>query len=66
MKRTEPIEVRNLRFPIEPGRHRFWYGGRKSVSTFFDNLSVFFPKGERFFMASVIAQRPHVKDPALI
>ncbi len=66
MTRAEKIEVRNLHFGTEGPRPRFWYGGRKSVSTFFDNLSVFFPKGERFFVASVIAQRQHVTDPALL
>src|SRR5688572_29888601 len=66
MKTAEQIEVRNLRFPVEGRPLRFWHGGRKSVSAFFDNLSVFFPKGERFFVASVNAHRKHVTDPALL
>lgn len=66
MRHNEPIEIRNLQFAVDGHRPRFWHGGRKSVSTFFDNLSVFFPKGERFFMASVNAQRKHVTDPQLL
>lgn len=66
MNRTEPFKVRNLTFPVEARAARFWHGGRKSVSTLFDNFSIFFPKGERFFVASVIAHRSHVTDPALL
>lgn len=63
---TQPFKVRNLQFPVDASRPRFWYGGQKSVSAFYDNLSVFFPKGERFFVASVMAHRHHLKDPALL
>ena len=35
--------LRNLRFAIGDDVPRYWHGGRKSVTTFFDNLSVFFP-----------------------
>ena len=56
------IEVRNLRFAIDPERvPRHWHGGRKSVTTFFDALSTFFPAGERFFIASVRAYK-HAAD----
>ncbi|MGQ0507606.1 MAG: metal-dependent hydrolase [Myxococcaceae bacterium] len=44
---------------------RHWHGGRKSVTLFYDNLSVFFPLGERFFVASVRAHRPLIRTPAL-
>jgi len=60
-----PFEVRNLTFPIEPARARFWVGGRKAVTAFWDMLSIFFPEGERFFIESVNAHRHHVTDPAL-
>jgi len=39
---------------------RHWHGGRCSVSRFFDNLSVFFPEGERFFMRSLRMHRLEV------
>jgi predicted metal-dependent hydrolase len=59
------LELRNLRFPVESGVPRHWHGGRRSVTTFFDNLSIFFPAGERFFIASVNAHRAHVQDARL-
>ncbi|MBL8954740.1 MAG: metal-dependent hydrolase [Myxococcaceae bacterium] len=60
-----PFEVRNLTFPLSPARARFWVGGRKAVTAFWDMLSIFFPEGERFFIESVNAHRQHVTDPAL-
>lgn len=59
------IEVRNLSFQVDPLRARFWHGGRRAVTAFWDNLSLFFPEGERFFMESVNAHRSFVTDPAL-
>jgi uncharacterized protein len=59
------IEVRNLSFPVDEKRARFWHGGRRAVTAYWDNLSIFFPEGERFFVESVNAHRHHVKDPAL-
>jgi predicted metal-dependent hydrolase len=57
--------VRNLSFEaIAAAPHR-WHGGRAAVTTFFDNLSIFFPVGERFFMKSVRAHESAVTDPAL-
>lgn len=58
-------EVRNLRFGLSNAIPRHWHGGRRSVTTFFDNLSVFFPEGERFFIASVHAHEDVVEDPRL-
>jgi predicted metal-dependent hydrolase len=39
------IEVRPLRFAIDASVPRYWHGGRRSVTMFFDNLSVFFGAG---------------------
>lgn len=62
---NEPtLHVRDLRFAMQDVP-RHWLGGRRSVTTFFDNLSVFFPVGERFFVASVRAHDAYVKDEAL-
>jgi len=58
-------EVRNLRFETGPSVPRYWHGGRRSVTTFFDNLSVFFPLGERFFVASVRAHEGRVEGESL-
>jgi uncharacterized protein len=50
---ASPIEVRPLHFAVDAGVPRHWHGGRKSVTSFFDSLSVFFPPGERFFIQTV-------------
>ncbi|WP_158501580.1 metal-dependent hydrolase [Vitiosangium sp. GDMCC 1.1324] len=63
IKRETP-EVRDLRFNLSDVP-RFWHGERRAVTLFFDNLSIFFPAGERFFMASVKAFRNQVTDPQL-
>ena len=58
--------VRNLRFDLENDSvPRHWHGGRRSVTSFFDSLSVFFPAGERFFVQSVRAYQNDIKDDAL-
>jgi predicted metal-dependent hydrolase len=57
--------VRNLRFEIEETVPQYWHGGRKSLSIFLDNLSVFFPAGERFFVKSVRAHQAIVKGDKL-
>jgi predicted metal-dependent hydrolase len=59
------IEVRPRRFEIDASIPRYWHGNRRSVTTFFDNLSVFFPAGERFFIQSVRAYEEQVKGERL-
>jgi predicted metal-dependent hydrolase len=44
---------------------KHWNGGRKAITSFFNALSVFFPPGERFFIASVRAHDEFVKDDEL-
>jgi hypothetical protein len=64
-----PIEIRNLRFATDKAPEpvpRYWHGGRRSVTTFFDNLSTLFPVGERFFVRSVRVHESLIKDPALL
>jgi predicted metal-dependent hydrolase len=58
--------IRNLRFETNASVPRHWLGGRRSVTSFFDNLSVFFPLGERFFVTSVRAHERFVKAPELL
>lgn len=62
--RADIPEVRDLRFQLDDVP-KHWHGGRRSVTLFFDNLSVFFPPGERFFVASVKAFRSAATDPTL-
>jgi predicted metal-dependent hydrolase len=59
------LEVRNLRFGMDRVP-RHWHGGRKSVTAFFNNLSLFFPTGERFFIDSVKAHKHLVDDKRLL
>lgn len=65
MKTHPKIEVRNLRFDIGDNIPRYWHGGRRSVTHFFNAMSIVFPVGERFFIRSVKANLPFVKDAQL-
>lgn len=60
------IEVRNLRFPLGASIPKAWLAGKQSVTTFFDNLSVLFPQGERFFLNSVRVHEAQISDPTLL
>jgi predicted metal-dependent hydrolase len=64
MSKDSP-QVRNVRFGTGPEVPRHWHGGRRAVTLFFDNLSLFFPPGERFFIASVKAHATHAAGTAL-
>lgn len=60
------LEVRNRRFATEGGEvPRHWHGGRRSVTSFLDNLSLFFPAGEAFFVEAVKAHKHLVTDARL-
>jgi uncharacterized protein len=58
--------VRNLRFATNADEiPRHWHGGKKSVTAFFNTLSVFFPAGERFFVDAVKAHKHLVTNEKL-
>jgi predicted metal-dependent hydrolase len=65
MANATTLEVRNLRFDVEADVPRHWHTAGRSITSFFDALSTFFPEGERFFVASVHAHREVVTDPVL-
>jgi uncharacterized protein len=65
MDSSTGMEVRNLRFEVGPRVPRHWHGGRKAVTLFFNNLSVFFPAGEKFFIEAVRAHQGLVSDERL-
>jgi predicted metal-dependent hydrolase len=65
MPSAPSLEVRNFRFELGPSVPRHWHGGRRAISLYYDNLSIFFPAGERFFIASVKAHAHLVRDPEL-
>ncbi len=56
---------RDFRFRLPPSRVRNWHARGAHVSHFFNALSVFFPVGERFFIASVRNYRERVDDVEL-
>src|SRR5258706_5802292 len=57
-------EIRDHRFGL-CGVPRYWHGGKRAGTLFFNNLSIFFPPGERLFVAAVKAHRDAVTDPKL-
>lgn len=63
-KKERPV-VRNVRFDLGRVKRRAWHAHGQAVTNFFDNLSVFFPLGERFFVESVRKNRRAVEDPKL-
>jgi uncharacterized protein len=66
MMTAPEIEVRNLKFDVGDDVPRYWHGGKRAITLFFNNLSIFFPAGERFFIAAVKAHAGHVKDEQLL
>jgi predicted metal-dependent hydrolase len=65
MRRSPSLEIRNLRFDLSSDIARPWHDAGRAVTLFFDNLSTFFPLGERFFIASVNAHRHLIDDDEL-
>jgi predicted metal-dependent hydrolase len=59
------IVVRNLRFQLDDEIPKYWLGGQRATSLLLDHLSVVFPFGESFFMASVRAFEKRITDPKL-
>lgn len=59
-------QVRNLAFDIDESVPRRWHGKSQAITNFFDNLSIFFPPGERFFIASLNAHRDRIGDKRLL
>jgi predicted metal-dependent hydrolase len=66
MMTAPELEVRNLRFDVSDEVPRYWHGGRRAITLFFNNLSIFFPAGERFFIAAVKAHAGQVQDAQLL
>jgi len=59
------MEARNIRFATGSDVPRHWHGGHISVTSFFNNMSLFFPPGERFFVAAVNHYRDQIKNDLL-
>lgn len=58
--------IRNLKFDIDESVPRRWHGPSQAITSFFDNLSIFFPPGERFFISSLLAHRSQIHDERLL
>ena len=66
MSKIDSAKVRNLKFDVtESEVPRYWHGNRRAVTLFFNNLSIFFPVGERFFIKTVKDHKHFVKDEKL-
>jgi predicted metal-dependent hydrolase len=59
------ITPRDVDFALDPCRARDWLDGSQEKTLFLNALSLLFPPGERFFIASVLANRGMVTDPIL-
>jgi len=56
---------RDVAFDLDPARAADWNGGNIARTAFLNALSLLFPAGERFFIASVNAYRGVITDPVL-
>ena len=63
--RTHPIPKRDLSFDFSRVDLARWHPGGEHLSHYFNVHSLQFPKGERFFIASVRHFRDQVSDPVL-
>jgi predicted metal-dependent hydrolase len=59
------MEARNIRFATDSDVPQHWHGGKISITSFFNNLSLFFPAGERFFVAAVNHHRDRIQNDVL-
>ncbi|MCF4167406.1 metal-dependent hydrolase [Zavarzinia compransoris] len=62
---NEIIPRENLDFGLDTSVPRFWWGGNPYKTRLFDSMQSTFPDGERYFIASVVAFRKGIDDPAL-
>jgi predicted metal-dependent hydrolase len=60
------IVVRDIAFGLDAQRVADWNAGDTARTTLWNALSLMFPHGERFFIASVAAYRDRVDDPVLL
>jgi uncharacterized protein len=56
---------RNLSFKLPSDKSNSWHREGLHVAHFFNALSIFFPRGERFFIDSVHHYRDQIDDPKL-
>ena len=59
------ITPRDVDFHLDPARAKNWLDHSPEKTLFPNALSILFPPGERFFIASVLANRDKIADPKL-
>lgn len=66
MPNSASFPVRDVTFGLPGDVPKHWHGDRAAVTLFFNNLSVLFPEGERFFIRSVSRYRRQLDDAELL
>lgn len=59
------IVPRNIHFEFDESLPADWHSGEPGITLFYDALSLTFPEGERFFIASVRNFAGEIQDPQL-
>jgi len=62
----DQISLRDISFDLARGDVCNWHSAGSGVSRFYNAMSLFFPKGEKFFINSVREHRKHVKEERLL
>lgn len=62
---SRAIKPRAPGVSFEGAHPRYWFGGMKQASLLGNGVNLLFPKGERFFVRSVMHYLPRLEDPAL-
>jgi predicted metal-dependent hydrolase len=62
---ARPIKPRAPGVSFDAGMPRYWFGGMKYASLLTNGVNLLFPKGERFFVRSVMHYLPQIDDPTL-
>ncbi|MBK6531835.1 MAG: metal-dependent hydrolase [Deltaproteobacteria bacterium] len=62
---ARPIKPRSPGVTFDAAMPRYWFGGLKHASLLANGVNLLFPKGERFFVRSVMHYLPQLDDPTL-
>lgn len=62
---ARPIRPRAPGVSFDAAMPRYWFGGLKHATLLANGVNLLFPKGERFFVRSVMHYLPQIEDPAL-
>lgn len=62
---ARPIKPRAPGVTFEGAMPRYWFGGMKPASILSNGINLLFPKGERFFVRSVMHYLPQITDEVL-